>query len=390
MIEQIGVIGASARAAVMSLARAGYSAWAVDLFADRDLKRLAPCVRCPVADYPENLPRLAHATPTRGGSRKILLYTGGLENDPDVVAELARGLTLWGNGPDVLKRIRDPFELFTECLRISRDAESSGRSAPIRALRVAVNRMAGLPHVGEAGRWLVKSRRSSGGLGVRWAMPGEVALPGSYLQEFIPGTPMSAVYLGARLLGVTEQLVGTPWLHAQTFRYAGTLAPAPLPAAIQFDLAQLGRDLVASFGLTGLFGVDFILRDGAVWILEVNPRYPASVEVLEFALGLAAFAKKARPAGAADPTGSGKGVVAKGVYFAPRGLRFPDSGPWDADLAGPFDPWRLPNFADIPDPGEPIEAGSPVLTFFASGTTVDKCRRCLQSQAADLDRLFQS
>ena len=33
------MVGASARAAVHSLLRAGYSAWAVDLFGDRDLKR---------------------------------------------------------------------------------------------------------------------------------------------------------------------------------------------------------------------------------------------------------------------------------------------------------------------------------------------------------------
>ena len=37
----IGVVGASARAAAMSLARAGFAAWAVDLFADR-VNRLTP------------------------------------------------------------------------------------------------------------------------------------------------------------------------------------------------------------------------------------------------------------------------------------------------------------------------------------------------------------
>ena len=44
--------------------------------------------------------------------------------------------------------------------------------------------------------------------------------------------------------------------------------------------------------------------------------------------------------------------------------------------------------ADIPDPGAVIEPGSPVLTFFATGSTPDECRGGLQSTAAELDRLF--
>ena len=96
----VGVVGASARAAVMSLARAGYAAWTVDLFADRDLKRIAPCVRCPLAEFPEAIPELADRFPPGP-----VLYTGGLENYPDVVAELAMRRPLWGNGPDVLRRV---------------------------------------------------------------------------------------------------------------------------------------------------------------------------------------------------------------------------------------------------------------------------------------------
>jgi hypothetical protein len=81
--------------------------------------------------------------------------------------------------------------------------------------------------------------------------------------------------------------------------------------------------------------------------------------------------------------------VGKAVYYAPSPLTFPQSGPWDADLVGAFDPWRLPGFADIPAPGSVIEAGSPVLTFFATGSTPPEARERLQSRAAELDRLFQ-
>ena len=35
------------------------------------------------------------------------------------------------------------------------------------------------------------------------------------------------------------------------------------------------------FGLVGLNGIDFIARAGVPWPIEVNPRYSASMELLE-------------------------------------------------------------------------------------------------------------
>ena len=40
--------------------------------------------------------------------------------------------------------------------------------------------------------------------------------------------PMSAVYCGTTLLGVTEQLIGEPWLHAKGFVYCGNIGSMTL------------------------------------------------------------------------------------------------------------------------------------------------------------------
>ena len=56
----------------------------------------------------------------------------------------------------------------------------------------------------------------------------------------------------------------------------------------------------------------------------------------------------------------------------------------------PFDPWRVPEFADIPDAGSDIEVGHPVLTIFATGDTPAAVRTALQSQAAELDTFWGS
>jgi predicted ATP-grasp superfamily ATP-dependent carboligase len=228
------------------------------------------------------------------------------------------------------------------------------------------------------GRWLRKPLRSASGHGVRFAEPGEAASPFHYFQEFIDGPPMSAIFVGDTLFGVTEQLVGEPWLHAGGFAYCGTVGPAEPPAGV----AELCRVLVAAFGLRGVWGLDFVRRDGVPYPVEVNPRYTAAVEVLEHGLGRGVFG------GGLAATRSGAGAVGKAVYFAPHRVTFPSAGPWDADLAGDFDPWKLPAFADIPEPGTGCEPGQPVLTVFAAGSSPADCRDRLQSRAADLDRLF--
>jgi predicted ATP-grasp superfamily ATP-dependent carboligase len=82
-------------------------------------------------------------------------------------------------------------------------------------------------------------------------------------------------------------------------------------------------------------------------------------------------------------------LLGKAIYYASRAITFPLSGPWDGDLTGEFDPWRVPQFADIPEPGSAIEPGSPVFTVFATGSTPAEVRERLQSRAAELDVLFQ-
>ena len=405
----IGVVGCSARAAVHSLARAGFapgasqpvarkaglhdfapgasqpvarkaglhgcSIWAIDQFADRDLRQIADCTVCPPDGYPEAIPELAKQFPPGP-----VLYTGGLENHPRVIAELAKSRELWGNPPEALARVRDPFAL-------AHVLEQSG----IRTPRL-------VPH-GEPcprnGRWVRKPFASGGGIGIRFAHPEEAASPHHYFQEWVEGTPMSAVFVNATLWGVTEQLIGEPWLHAEPFAYCGNIGPLAERDLLHSMLYCGGKAVSPRLRLFGLWGVDFINENGVPSVVEVNPRYTASAEVIEHGTGCASLFHIddtfPDPESRADKTKTPyhRGVViGKAIYYAPHAITFPRSGPWDADLAGAFDPWRLPQFADIPDPGSAIQRGWPVLTFFASGSTPAAVREHLQLGAAELDRLF--
>jgi predicted ATP-grasp superfamily ATP-dependent carboligase len=369
------IFGASARAAAFSALRAGFQPWCADLFADADLRLRCTCFPVPSSDYPDRFLHILSHSDLPGP----WMYTGGLENRPALVAAMARLCPLWGNGPDVLALARSPL-LLSERLRRFGFAVPAVRIEPPAA----------------PGRWLIKPRAGAGGAGIHfWQAHAGAAWPRGrvYFQEFVEGESHSAVYLGREretlVLGVTRQLVGEEWLHAAPFHYCGSVGPVRLPPSAQEQLVRL-RNPASGCAIRGVFGVDFILHEGVPWPVEVNPRYTASVEVLEYASGLRALAfhraafdpQAPRPSLPAPP----RDVVGKAIYYAPAPLVFPEDGPWQRTLQLPAPVEHMPEFADIPIAGTPIKPGRPVLTFFARATNVLACLDALQQMARDLDR----
>jgi predicted ATP-grasp superfamily ATP-dependent carboligase len=436
------IIGASARAAVCSALRAAaevdgrpIAAWplefgplhlgplrAADLFADADL--LARCPTTLVADYPEGFePLFAKAvsagestpgqTPDLGNlAADPWLYTGGLENFPDLVDRLASRQPLLGNRGDILRRVRDPWAL-SAVLRTAGFATPEIAASP-----------AGLP---TDGSWLCKSlSRSGGGHVFRWTGPKSDRLQttaGRYWQKYVTGTCCSATFVSqgpdrstsslfpitnannhqltpnrVQLLGVTRQLLSGPVHPAGEFAYSGSIGPWTFLPSVLESIKHLGHCLASEFQLVGLWGVDFILTDtimsasaleneepsdsglavarGAIVPIEINPRYPASVEVLERAGDFSAVAfhiAACRPGTLppALPCSTGKThsmkIVGKQIVYALRPMaispRFADAC-LQVALAGPN-----PLLADIPHPGAQFNAGQPVLTVFADGAT---------------------
>src|SRR5688572_27693749 len=92
------ILGASARAAAASAIRAGFIPWTADLFADRDLREMVPdAIRCPSEKYPVGLLDILKEAPDAPW-----MYTGALENSPNLIRKLMEIRPLWGNGPEAL------------------------------------------------------------------------------------------------------------------------------------------------------------------------------------------------------------------------------------------------------------------------------------------------
>ncbi len=380
-VQTILIVGGSTRAAAFSALRAGLTPRCVDWFADRDLAAACAVQRVDAREGIAGLERAALAL-----APGPWLYTGPLENHADRVEHISTIHRLQGNAACTLRSARDPVRLV---------AVLRSHELPALDVRSSAERA---PH---SGTWLIKPVASAGGRGIQRLEPAALPCPEPcYLQQFMEGASHSALFVahaggGAELVGVTRQLTGIP---GAPFLYRGSIGPCTVHAELRSVLERIGDAIQMGFGLRGLFGVDYIVDQcGQPWPVELNPRYTASVEVLELATGRARLGQHLRTCGSgradspARPASYASGcfrprVVGKAIVYARCHFVAPE-----IDMGCPpnGDRFAIPAFADVPQPGTEIAAGEPILTVFAAGHDIEACERLLgQAEASWRERLL--
>lgn len=353
-------VGYSVRSLARSALVAGLEVATIDAFGDRDLVEPAPVPAAHRTLSPFDAGALAHHAP----SSRRLAWTSNLENAPGVLEVLGTSRQVLGNGGAVVRRARQP-ELVAQVL------ESSG----LPGARVVGAAVAGGPAL------LRKPRASGGGHGVsRW--PGcEAAGDDTYLQEEVAGVPGSLLFLadGAAVVPVTmtRQLVGDAAFGAHGFTWCGNLAGQDvLPRQDELAASALAaaRALARAFGLRGLNGIDFIARHGEAVVIEVNPRWTASAELAERALGTTLFTSHAEASEgrqASLPAWPGGRVTGKAVVYATEARTMGNTDSWLQD----------DDVRDIPTTGSPVPAGAPICTVLAAASTAGECLALLRRKA---------
>lgn len=368
--------GVTTRALAISAAKAGYRVTAVDGFGDRDLRAVAEVIPVPRRSGRYRPGAAAAAAATI--SATMVAYTSNFENDPAAVARLKRGRRLLGNPPEVLVRVRNPVEL----MRLLRE----------RGFAIPETRVSPVLRSRRPTHWLLKPRRSGGGHGVRIWRAGQPVPRGGYLQERILGLPGSIVFAAdgrsAVTLGLSRQLVGERRLGADGFRYCGSLLATPAVPLFPNQEALLERatavaaTITREFGLVGLNGIDFIAQDGVPYPVEVNPRYSASMELVERSAGICLFEVHARACDGELPLPPvlSERVHGKVIVFARRDVRLGNIQSWVGRSS----------LADVPHSGERIRLGHPICTLFAEARGGQSCLRLLQQRAGGIYRMVES
>lgn len=370
-LPDVIIVGASARAAAASALRAGLSPWCADLFADRDLQAIAPAYACAHGSYPMGLVALVKAAKLPASTPVLL--TGAMENHLPAVSALQAMHPIFG--PDVaqIKQLRV----------ISRQCHDMTLPA-IAGLRWPVTRSAaGSSLINTVGRgWMLKPQDSAGGVAVRKRRLWSRTRPNELRQQFIQGRSIGAVFRSTnnqapgsstcQLLGVSTQIIGDKHFASKGYRYVGSIGPLPMTPRQNHALQSLGNWLVAMSPFTGIFGVDLILdAQGDLWPIEINPRYTASVEVLEKACHFAALNPHSNPM---TPQLSATCIVGKAYVFAKRSTLAPD-------LYDGFDPSVI---ADVPEIDSPLSKGHPICTLYATAVSHEACLEKLREQAGTL------
>ncbi len=376
-VRSLILCGASVRSLAQSAIAAGLRPLCVDFFEDADLTqmlgggrgRFVGRIRT-FAELPDVVRKIRSNIP--------LLWAGGLENHTAVLHTVMAQRPVIGPDPEIINLLRQPRN-FADWL------SQSGLKVP---------RLASPDNANANCLWLRKPNSGSGGLGIRPMQPmGD--LPGGirkkttseeYLQEYIDGVPMSAVFCadhhGLSLLGTSIQLVGWPSLGASDFLFCGNVGPINPGEDVTRQLILAAESLVNHTGLKGVFGVDFVLRQGEAWFIEVNPRLTASHMLYENPAShnheerslvtrhLAAFGW--RPAENTSPRrqrlraadANEVRVHARLILWANQDVQFTDSLCPSTHAAC--------TFADIPQPGSTVPTGSPLCSAHVTAGSQDE------------------
>ena len=364
------LVAASARSLAESAAAAGFTVLAVDCFQDQDLVEFLVAAGgrylgrlTTFSDLPRILEHIPVSIP--------LLWAGGLENQRGILRQISHKRPLAGLPLTAVEILRSPLAL----------AAALGTDGPVSCPECLFDQFP------TDGRWLWKSSESSGGLGVQRLTPefqiqlnADTRRPRGYFQQELDGLPVSAIACcdghGTSVVGMTLQWSGWPELGAENFRFCGNLGPLTVPprliAAVQSAAAALFN---RAGNPRGVLGLDMLLTPDRCWLLEVNPRIPASAWIYEAAAAPNAW-NAVRWLVPADSMESHKDACFEVSSRAPLPLRSqlilwsrqkliaPDLPELSASLPAGA---RL---ADRPASGSPIPPHSPVCSVLCEGENV--------------------
>ncbi len=269
------LVGGSVRAAATDAVRGGFIVTAIDRFGDQDLLAIADRW-FPLDDDDAWLDRLIELP------RGPIIPVGGFNWPSSAKAKLLQDQVVTYPRPEMLRQIDSPRELNDLADSANIQFPETHWLDDLGSLQTTQSK-----HEAESWIYLHKPWQHAGGVGI---CAGSGTPPVShYAQRFIRGEPIGVNFIAANS-GTTARchLLGTfrAMTHKrdreQRFLYGGSIGPVCVSAIQTQTLQSLGESIAKRFGLVGLFNVDLVLDPaGKLWLLEINPRFSASMELLE-------------------------------------------------------------------------------------------------------------
>ena len=184
-------------------------------------------------------------------------------------------------------------------------------------------------------------------------------------QELVEGVPcsVSCISDGKKAVAVSfnEQLL-RGGSGERAYGFSGAVTPFKHP--LESEIVRCAERAVALSGCVGSVGVDFVAAADRFWAIEINPRFQATMDVVEKACGINLFQAHVDASRGILPhayTGEYRQYAARKVIFADRDMTVKDDLLKCGDVAA--------GIADIPAPGTVIEEGGAVLSVYGEGAS---------------------
>lgn len=343
----------------------------VDCFGDVDTVALAEGARCLPARVQVGFttrPLLAalESLASEASSPPVGLVLGaGFECNPRLVTRLADRFELIGNGPETIRRAKDPAQFF-------QTLDDLGIAHPLTQLNAP----------GEPDGWLMKRIGGSGGLHIHTCPAKPRPDPRRYFQRHLSGEPISIMGL------VSEQsaafAVSRQWtspLARRPFRYGGAAGSLTLEPDLEARLIEMSLAAAEALSLRGIVSFDYLVDGETASLLEVNPRPGATLDVFDDASGTL-FKAHVDASRGGDPAAllarDWHPPVARAAAFL-----YADRGPLSLGAVD-WPDWA----ADRPQPGSTIGAGQPLATVIAEGDAIDEVQAACVQRLGVLEKLL--
>jgi methenyltetrahydromethanopterin cyclohydrolase len=335
-MKTVLIVASSGRMLAQAAKNIGFTPLVIDLFADLDTQAYAQDFRQVKSLAQSDLTAAIDYFIERYAVEQVI-YGSGFENYPESLYYLASRLTVLGNHPDVF----------------AKQLDKSGFFATLASLHISYPEVAFSPPA--QGTWLIKPRQGQGGIGIEYYRTGDKAKASVYWQRFQQGQPHSVLFVAD---GQNVQVVGfnRQWSvglsTTQAFIFSGVINSCELSDVDKAEIIGWLAQLVPVFRLKGLNSLDFIHFEGCSYVLEINPRPSASMQLYAPDL-LAKHVQTCLGALVADGRLTLPPQVGYQVVYADAKVTIPDQFAWPT--------WCM----DLPRSGNICHTGQPICSIIA-------------------------
>jgi predicted ATP-grasp superfamily ATP-dependent carboligase len=303
--KKVGVIGFNARPLACSVRKAGGLPYVSDYWGDSDLDACSEEWIAVLSPVPGSRQRGSLEAPVHislsenfdhsFGEKELdyILIGSGFDDHTDSLLKIDEKYGITGSSIELMNKARNKEKLAKLADSLELWYPKYEIVGNLSGAREAVNQI-GLPCV-------IRPITSGGGAGIR-KLHGYEELEKFYktleesdrlgprvIQEYVSGVDVSASVLGTGkdsfTLSTQDQLIGLPEAgRLSDFVYCGNKIPSSIDRGIEEELRFVSEIICTELKLVGSVGIDYVVgNNGKIWLLEINPRFQGSLEMLEYA-----------------------------------------------------------------------------------------------------------